>query len=102
MPAELPYTTRQQFLTLHWALIREPGRVRAVGRADASVSRWDASLTLEGLDVAGRVVSRGSAPVRPGFGTGPTPFQVELVPTGGENGFRLRVRRAEQFVQPSR
>ena len=103
VPSALPNTTQEQFLTLRWALVREGGAVRAVGLAAASGgSRWDAAVALEGLDGQGRVASRGSRVLRPGFGSGPTLFDVELVPTGAETEFRLRVVSAQQFSQPSR
>jgi hypothetical protein len=103
VPPDLPQTTREQFLTLRWALVRESGSVRAVGVAEpTSGGQWDATVALEGLDGQGRVVSRGSASLRPGFGSGPTAFQAELVPTGGETTFRLTVVRAQQYSRPSR
>jgi hypothetical protein len=103
IPPDLPNTTRDQFLTLRWALVREGGKVLAVGVAESTAgSRWDATVALEGLDGQGRVVSRGSTSVHPGFGPGPTPFQAELVPAGGEAEFRLRVVSAQQFSRPGR
>jgi hypothetical protein len=102
VPPDLPNTTREQFLTLRWALVREPGRVEAVGQAEASGANWDATIALEGVDAGGRVVSRGVRVLRPGFGPGPTPFQVDLVPAGGEREFRLRVVHAQQFARPGR
>lgn len=103
VPPSLPNTTHEQFLALRWALVRETGRVRAVGLADAtSWGQWDATVALEGLDSQGRVVSRGSGIIRPGFGSGPTAFEVDLVPTGGETEFRLRVVRLQQYARPSR
>jgi hypothetical protein len=103
VPPALPNTTREQFLTLRWALVRGGGTVRAVGKAESSVaSHWDATVALEGVDAQGRVVSRGSSVVRPGFGPGPTVFEVELVPSSGETDFRLRVIRAQQYTRPGR
>jgi hypothetical protein len=102
VPPDLPNTTREQFLTLRWALVRESGRVQAIGQAEVSGSNWEATVVLEGVDAQGRVVSRGPRVLRPGFGPGPTPFQVELVPAGGETDFRLRVVHAQQFARPSR
>jgi hypothetical protein len=102
VPADLPNTTREQFLTLRWALVRESRRVQAIGQAEVSGSNWDATVALEGVDAQGRVVSRGTRILRPGFSPGPTPFQVELVPTGGETDFRLNVVHAQQFARPSR
>ena len=103
VPPDLPNTTQEQFLTLRWALVRNPGRVEAVGLADArAAGGWEATVALEGLDGQGRVVSRGSRVLRPGFGAGPTAFQAELAPTGSETDFRLRVVHAQQFARPSR
>jgi hypothetical protein len=102
VPPDLPNTTREQFLTLRWALVRETGRVQAIGQAAGPGGQWDAVLALEGVDGQGRVVSRGTRAIRPGFGSGPTPFQVELTPTGGESDFRLRVPSAQQNARPSR
>ena len=103
VPSALPNTTQEQFLTLRWALVRDGGTVRAVGLATSSAgSQWDADVALEGLDGLGRIASRGSRILRPGFGPGPMAFDVELVPTGGETEFRLRVVRAQQFSRPSR
>jgi hypothetical protein len=103
VPPALPNTTREQFLTLRWALVRGGGMVRAVGQAESSVGgHWDATVALEGVDGQGRVASRGSSVVRPGFGPGATVFEVELVPSGGETDFRLRVIRAQQYARPGR
>jgi hypothetical protein len=103
VPPSLPNTTHEQFLALRWALVREPGRVRAVGLADAaSGGQWDATVALEGLDSQGRTVSRSLAIIRPGFGAGPTAFEVDLVPGGGETEFRLRVVGLQQYARPSR
>lgn len=103
VPPTLPNTTQEQFLTLRWALVKGGGTVRAVGQAASSAgSHWDAQVALEGLDGQGRIASRGSRILRPGFGPGPVAFEVELVPTGGETEFRLRVVRAQRFSQPSR
>jgi hypothetical protein len=103
VPPALPNTTQAQFLTLRWALVREETRVRAGGLAESAAgSRWDATVALEGVDGGGRVVSRSSSVIRPGFGAQPTAFEVELAPGGGEAEFRLRVVRAEQFSRPGR
>jgi hypothetical protein len=40
--------------------------------------------------------------IRPGFGSGPTAFEVELVPKSGETEFRLRAVRVQQYARPSR
>ena len=101
VPPELPNTTREQFLTLRWALVREAGRVRAVGRAQSSMGiEWDAALELLGLDVQGRVVSQTSSVVRSGFGAAATAFEVALVPQGGEAAFRLHVLWARLHERP--
>ena len=103
VPSTLPNTVREQFLTLRWALAREGGTVRAVGLAEAPAGgQWDATVALEGLDAQGRTVSRSSSAVRPGFGPGPTAFEVALAPRGGETEFRLRVLRAQQYSRPGR
>ena len=103
VPSTLPNVTRQDFLTLRWALSREGGIARAVGVAEGSGgTSWDAVLALYGLDGREQIVSQGSASVRPGFGPGATPFEVRLVETGQETEFRLVVDRARQSSRPSR
>lgn len=103
VPPELPNTTQEQFLTLRWALVREAGRVRAVGTAQSSMNiGWDANLELLGLDAQGRVVSQNSTVVRSGFGPSPTAFEVALVPRGGEAAFRLHVLWARLHERPFR
>jgi hypothetical protein len=103
VPPALPNTPHEQVLTLRWALVRDGGAVRAVGLAASSLgSRWDATVALEGLDGTGRAVSRRSGVIRPGFGPGPTAFEVTLVPTGGEREYRLRVVRLQEFARPGR
>ena len=103
VPSTLPNTVREQFLTLRWAVAREGGTVRAEGVAESPAGgHWDATVALEGVDGQGRVVSRSASVVRPGFGPGPTAFEVELVPRGGETDFRLRVIRAQQYTRPGR
>jgi hypothetical protein len=103
VPSALPNTIQEQSLTLRWALVRSDRTVRAVGLAGASGGgQWDATVALEGVDGQGRVASRGSSIVRPGFGPGPTAFEVELVPRGGETEFRLRVLRLHQYARPGR
>ncbi len=102
MPASLPNVTREGFLTLRWALLRQDGVARAVGVAEPSSSgQWDATLDLVSVDDAGRIVSRGSTAVRPGFAPGPTPFEASVVETGRETGFRL-VARVQQYSRPGR
>lgn len=103
VPPELPNTTQEQFLTLRWALVREAGRVRAVGMAQSSMGiEWDAALELLGLDAQGRVVSQTSSVVRSGFGAAATAFEVALVPRGGEAAFRLHVLWARLHERPFR
>jgi hypothetical protein len=103
VPPELPNTTHEQFLTLRWALVRDPGRARAVGTAQSSMGiEWDADLELLGLDPQGRVLSRGSSVVRSGFGVGSTAFEVALVPRGGETAFRLHALWARLREHPFR
>jgi hypothetical protein len=101
VPSTLPNVTQQDFLTLRWALQRESGTARAVGVAQASTGTgWDAVLDLYGLDRDGRIVSRGSRVVRPGFGPGPTAFDVALTETGREAEFQLHVARSRLNSRP--
>ena len=104
VPPELPNTTVEQFLTLRWALVREDGRVRAVGTAQSSMGgiEWDATLELLSFDGEGRVVNQNSTVVRSGFGVGPTAFELPLVTRGGEATFRLHVLSARQYERPFR
>ena len=101
VPSTLPNVTQQDFLTLRWALEREGGTARAVGLAEASTGTgWDAVLDLYGLDREGRIVSRGTRMVRPGFGPGPTAFEVALAETGREAEFQLHVARSRINSRP--
>lgn len=101
VPSTLPNVTRQDFLTLRWALAREGGAARAVGVAGASSgASWDAVVDLYGLDGGGRIVSRGSSVVRPGFSSREAPFEVRLVEADRETEFRLVVVRARQSSRP--
>jgi hypothetical protein len=101
VPSTLPNLTREDFLTLRWALQREGGTARAVGLAEPSTgTQWDATLDLYGLDGEGRIVSRGSRMVRPGFAPGPTPFEVALAETGREAEFQLHVTRSRMNSRP--
>ena len=104
VPPELPNTTVEQFLTLRWALVREDGRVRAVGTAQSSMGgiEWDATFELLSFDAQGRVVNQNSAYVRSGFGAGLTAFEVPLVTRGGEATFRLHVPSVRQYERPFR
>ena len=101
VPAALPNTTEEQFVTLRWALVREAGTVRAVGRAESAVVQWDARVALEGVDGQGAVLSRGVTVIRPGFGPGGTPFEAELIPQGGEAEYRLRVVALHRYTRPA-
>ena len=101
VPSTLPNVTREDFLTLRWALQREGGTARAVGIAEASSGPgWDAVFDLYGLDRERRIVSRGSSVVRPGFAPGPTAFEVALVETGREAEFQLHVARSRMNSRP--
>ena len=66
--------------------------MRAVGLVTPSISA-EAQLTLAffGLDAEERIVSRGTAYLRSDFGSRSIPFAVELMPTGRESTFVLRV-----------
>jgi hypothetical protein len=102
VPPALPNTTQEDFLTLRWALVRDAGAVRAVGRAESAVVQWDATIALEGVDGRGLVLSRGETIIRPGFGPGPTPFEAELVPKGDETEYRVRVVALHRYTRPGR
>jgi hypothetical protein len=103
VPSTLPNVTREGFLTLRWTLLRQSGVARAVGVAEPSGGgQWDAVVDLLGVDAGGRIVSRGSTAVQPGFAPGPTPFEASLVETGRETDFRLVVARAQQYSRPGR
>jgi hypothetical protein len=90
IPSDLPNRTDQGEFHFRWALIREPGSVRAVGLADTPnrVVTW-ARVALFGVDRSGRVVSRGDSEIPGGFGRTTLPFQVSLRPTGREEQFDL-------------
>ena len=102
VPSTLPNTTSQDFLTFRWALVREAGVARAVGVAEASSggSSWDAIVDLYGLDGGARIVSRGTAVVRPGFSQQTAHFEVSARETGQETEFRLVVVHSRQFSRP--
>jgi hypothetical protein len=101
VPSTLPNVTRQDFLTLRWALAREGGVAWAVGVAESSSGpSWDAVFDLYGLDAGGQIVSRGSSVVRPAFSSRETPFEVRLVETGRETEFRLVVVRSRLSSRP--
>ncbi len=97
-PAAFPDHSEQPPFALHWRVDRDAGRVTAVGiieiggRIDRLV---DVTLEFQGLDRAGRGVSRGlTRTPTPGWGfaRGVTwPFTVWLRPTGQEERFTVRV-----------
>ena len=90
VPSTLPNVTRVDFLRLPRGLRHEGGTARAVGVTEpSSGGPWDATLDLYGLDGQGRIVSRGSSVVRPGFAPGPTPFEVTLVETSRKPSSRF-------------
>jgi hypothetical protein len=90
MPTDLPNVTEQGEFRFRWALVQEPGVVRAVGQAETPnrVVTW-ARVALFGVNRDGRVVSRGDSEVPNGFGRTTLPFQVSLRPTGREDRFEL-------------
>jgi hypothetical protein len=92
VPADLPYTAREQAFELRWALQREAGAVRAIGLA-RTLANQEAQLTLGlfGLDGTGRIVSRASDVVRFRFARDDAPFAVALRPTGQETRFELHI-----------
>lgn len=92
VPAELPLTTREDNFDIRWALQREASVVRGVGVVHSLAGR-EVTLTLGffGLDESGRIVSRGTTPVRFRFARDPAPFEVTLTPTGREARFELHV-----------
>jgi hypothetical protein len=97
VPADLPNRTEQWGYTFRWALDREPAAVRAVGVME-STSRpvpW-ATVALFGVDAGGRVVSRGQADLRGGFGRMSLPFEIALRPTGREERFDLVLLHAQE------
>ena len=101
VPAELPNVTRQDFLTVRWALQHEGGSARAVGIAEPSSNiPWEAILDLYGVDGGGRIVSRGTTVVRPDFDSGATSFAIALAETGRETQFQLVVARSRQNTRP--
>ena len=92
VPAELPLQTNDQFFTIQWALQREPSVVRAVGRVKPSFdTEVTLTLSLFGVDAAGRIASRDTTYLRSGFDRQPIPFSLELTPTGREARFEVRV-----------
>ena len=90
VPADLPNRTDLGDVRLRWALVQEPGTVRAVGVAESPnrvVSRT--TLGLFGVDQDGRVVSQGQGDIQGTFGSTNGPFEVALRPTGREARFEL-------------
>jgi hypothetical protein len=90
VPAELPNRTELGDVQTRWALVQEPGAVRAVGIAE-SPNRFVSRTTvgLVGVDANGRVVSQGQGDIRGGLGSTSGPFEVALRPTGREARFEL-------------
>lgn len=97
IPSDLPNRTDQGEFHFRWALVREPGVVRAVGLAEAPtrVVAW-ARVALFGVDRHGRVVSRGDTEIPGGFGRTALPFEVSLSPTGREDRFDLVLVQAHE------
>jgi hypothetical protein len=97
IPSDLPNRTDQGEFHFRWALVREPGVVRAVGLAEAPtrVVAW-ARVALFGVDRNGRVVSRGDTEIPGGFGRTALPFEVSLHPTGREDRFDLVLIQAHE------
>ena len=96
-PADFPFHgTGPAPFTLHWCLDRDAERVTAVGLLDVDglVDRLvDATVEMQGLDAAGRVVSRAAVLTESRAFTGDAlwRFTVRLRPTGQEERFTLRV-----------
>jgi hypothetical protein len=104
-PAQLPlHATHDGFAALHWRVDRQPGVVVAEGVVEVFQPDRITQIVLElqGLDAAGRVVSRARDYASPRSFTGvdPWPFEVRLRPRGGEERFTLRV--AELIWKPMR
>jgi hypothetical protein len=97
IPSDLPNRTDQGEFHFRWALVREPGAVRAVGLAEAPtrVVAW-VRVALFGVDRDGRVVSRGDTEIAGGFGRSILPFEVALHPTGREDRFDLVLLQAHE------
>lgn len=82
--------------SLHWRLDQAPDMVTAVGVVDIDgyVDRLaDVTVELQGLDTAGRVVSRARTRREPRAFAGDAlwPFTMRLRPAGGEARFVVRV-----------
>jgi hypothetical protein len=96
-PADFPlHAADQPPFSLHWRLDRAPGMATAVGVLDIDgyVDRLaDATVELQGLDAAGRVVSRARTRIEPRAFAGDAvwPFTLGLRPAGGEERFVVRV-----------
>jgi hypothetical protein len=87
-PAVLPLRTLDQGFDIRWALVRDEGRVHAIGEVQSSTPlSAPVVLLLLGLDRERRVVSRASGTADPGFTAAPMPFSIVLVPTGAEERF---------------
>jgi hypothetical protein len=93
-PADFPNHTPGELVTLHWRVDRGDGVATAVGVAEIGpVDRIsEVTLTLEGLDREGRVVSRAVDILTPQSFVGEAlrPFTLRLRPTGQEDRFALR------------
>lgn len=94
MPAELPLLTIDQIFRIRWALQQEPGAARAVGQIEYDIDRpHRIMLAFFGLDAKRRIVSRTSTQVRSvsTYPFTPIPFSMQVVPTGRETSFEVRV-----------
>jgi hypothetical protein len=96
-PADFPlHAVDQPPFSLHWRLDRAAGMVTAIGLVDIDgyVDRLsDVTVELQGLDAAGRVVSRARTRTEPRAFAGDAtwPFTIRLRPAGGEERFAVRV-----------
>jgi hypothetical protein len=104
-PADLPlHGAHDGFAALHWRVDRRPDTVVADGVVEVFQPERIAQVVIElqGLDAAGRIVSRARDYASPRSFTGvdPWPFEVRLRPRGGEERFALRV--AELVWKPMR
>jgi hypothetical protein len=92
VPAELPFRSNEQIFTIEWALQREARVVRAVGLVRPSFdTECRLTLAIFGTDAEGRIQSRAVAYLRSDFSGQGIPFAVEVIPTGRETGYVLRV-----------
>jgi hypothetical protein len=92
LPAELPLYTTDEIFQIRWALQREPTVVRAIGQIEYAVDlEYRITLAFFGLEGERRILSRGVTYLRSSFAHEPIPFVIEIVPTGRETSFELRV-----------